>query len=194
VKLEDFRGRWLGETTVCIASGPSLTVEDCERVRESGLRCIVTNLTFRRAPWADALYAMDAVWWTEYKDEVLATFKGLRFALMPYAPDVIATKARLYPPGHGQSGSYAISAAIVLGAPKILMLGYDCKPDAAGRKHWHEDYPSKMGNAASIKRWPYQFQMMATYAQSRGVKIINCTRDTALTCFERGTLEEELAR
>jgi hypothetical protein len=45
----------------------------------------------------------------------------------------------------------------------------------------------------SVKRWPYQFGLVAEYADSRGVKIVNCSRATALTCFERRALESELA-
>ena len=63
MKLPDWRGR----TVVCIASGPSLTAEDCELVRESGCPVIVTNTTFRLCPWADMLYAFDRPWWNHYK-------------------------------------------------------------------------------------------------------------------------------
>ena len=52
---------------VCIASGPSLTPEDVQAVKEwrdAGKgKVIVVNTTFRAAPWADAMFAMDAKWW-----------------------------------------------------------------------------------------------------------------------------------
>lgn len=190
--LEDLRGVWKGEQAVCIASGPSLCPEDCELVKNSALRTMVVNTSFRLAPWADALYAMDALWWKQYKDEVLATFSGLKLSLANYAPGIVPTKGRLYPPGHGNSGSYGISALIVMGVSRVLLLGYDCKFSDDGKKHWHEDHPPGMGNAMSIKRWPYQFDMIAKYAASHNVQVINCSRDTALTCFERGHLEKEL--
>jgi hypothetical protein len=61
---------------VCIASGPSLTAEDVERVRAAGHPVIVTNTTFRLAPWADVLFGMDSKWWKEYHKEVDSVFTG----------------------------------------------------------------------------------------------------------------------
>lgn len=191
--LEDFRGRWRGRTIACIASGPSLTQADCDLVRAAGLPTIVTNTSFRRAPWADALFAMDALWWTEYMPEVERTFAGQRWGYVRQ-PGVIATKGALYPVGWGNSGSYAISLGVVAKPTTILLLGYDCQKGPNGEAHWHADHPGKMGNASTIKRWPYQFELIAKYGQSHVVRIVNCSRATALTCFERGDLETELAQ
>jgi hypothetical protein len=194
MSLEALRGRWRGRTVVCIASGPSLTAEDCESVRESGHPTIVVNSSFRLAPWADILFAMDKPWWDEYLSEVAETFHGERwgYVRMPKEANVIATKGALYPTGWGNSGSYAISLAVVSKALKIVLLGYDCKFGADGKKHWHADYPERMGNAHSIKRGPYQFELVAKYASQHGIPVKNCSRDTALTCFERGELCREL--
>lgn len=193
--MDAIRNIWRRRCVVCIASGPSLTLEDCERVRTAALPTIVTNTSFRLAPWADALFAMDVAWWKEYGDEVSASFKGdKKLSYVPARPDVIPTKGVLFPPGMGNSGSYAISLGVVSGATRILLLGYDCKFDKAGKKHWHSDHPGKMGNASSIARWPKQFALVARYAKTHGAHVVNCSRDTALTCFERGTLEEELSK
>src|SRR4051794_36846444 len=72
---------WTGGSVVIIASGPSLTVADCETVRNwrvgtPGSRVIVINTSFRMAPWADVLYACDAGWWQEYGAEARAVFGG----------------------------------------------------------------------------------------------------------------------
>ena len=37
---------------------------------------VVTNTTFRAAPWADVLYAMDRVWWRQYLEEARQSFTG----------------------------------------------------------------------------------------------------------------------
>ncbi len=130
---------------------------------------------------------MDAGWWQHYADEVARDFKGERWSYVP-TRGVIATKGSLYPVGHGNSGSYAISMAVVAGASEIVLLGYDCKVAADGRKHWHDDYPDKMGNARSIHRWPYQFELVAKYAKSHAANVVNCSRETSLVCFKRGEL------
>src|SRR5690348_256930 len=58
------RGRWTGSHVVCIASGPSLTADQCEQVRkwrqeetqeQEKRRVIVVNTTYQIALWADAL-------------------------------------------------------------------------------------------------------------------------------------------
>jgi hypothetical protein len=179
---------------VCIASGTSLTAEDCETVRESGYPTIVVNSSFRRALWADILFAMDAPWWNEYIRDVEQTFPGERwgYVRVPAEYKVYATKGALYPTGWGNSGSYAISLAVVSKPMKIVLLGYDCQYGPQGQRHWHADYPEKMGNATTLKRWPYQFELVAKYARQHGIPVLNCSRATALTHFERGELCREL--
>lgn len=191
--MDSLRGIWRGRTVACIASGPSLTAEDCELVRAAGLPTIVVNTSFRLAPWADILYAMDAAWWEAYHAELSEVFRGQRWGYVR-APKygVTPTKDKIYPSGTGNSGSYAISLAVVCKPIQVLLLGYDCQ-FSEGRKHWHPDHPGRMSNAGSIKRWPYQFSLVAKYAESRGVRVVNCSRSTALGCFERMTLEEALA-
>lgn len=191
--MERLRGIWRGRTVACIASGPSLTAEDCELVRTAGLPTVVVNTSFRLAPWADILYAMDAAWWEAYHAELAEVFRGQRWGYVR-APQygVMPTKDKIYPSGTGNSGSYAISLAVVTKPLRVLLLGYDCQ-FTEGRKHWHSDHPGRMSNAGSIKRWPYQFSLVAKYAESRGVRVVNCSRSTALSCFERMTLEEALA-
>ncbi len=194
MNLEQLRGRYRGRTVVCIASGPSLTAEDCELVRQAGHPTIVTNRSFRIAPWADILFGMDAFFWNEHIKEVERTFRGERWGYVRMAAQfkVVATKGELYPVGWGQSGSFAISLAVVTKPMKIVLIGYDCQLGPNGEKHWHEDYPKGMGNASSIKRWPYHFELVSKYAANHGVRVVNCSRATALTCFERGELEKEL--
>lgn len=188
--MEVLRGIWRGRTVACIASGPSLTPEDCERVRAAGLPTIAVNTSFRLAPWADILYAMDTLWWDQYHQEVDAVFKGQRWS---YARTRHAkpTRDQIYPAGAGNSGSYAISLAVVTKPMRVLLLGYDCA-FTEGRKHFHPDHPDKMANCGSIKRWPYQFGLVAKYAKSHGVRVINCSRSTRLDCFERMPLEQAL--
>ena len=162
-------------------------------MRAAGLPTIVVNTSFRLAPWADMLYAMDFNWWEAYHEELSEVFKGQRWGYVR-APQygVTPTKDKIYPAGCGNSGSYAISLAVVTKPMRVILLGYDCQ-FTDGRKHWHPDHGGKMGNAASIKRWPYQFSLVAKYAQSHGVRVINCSRSTALECFERMTLDQALS-
>jgi len=194
--MTKFANRWLGKTVVCIASGPSLTVDDCERVRASGHVSIVTNTTFRIAPWAHVLMAHDEAWWAAYAKEVDSVFVGERVTCASRGMAYGARPLRLEPGfrGFANSGAAAVSLAVFAGAARVIMLGYDCKYGADGAAHWHEKHPSPLGNAKSIKAWPAKFKALAQYARGRRCEVLNATRDTALACFPLISLEKALAR
>lgn len=94
-------------------------------------------------------------------------------------------------PVYGNSGAGAISLAARGGAKRIILLGYDCQ-HTGGKRHWHEDHPDRMGNADHkvLKLWGANFSKLAQ--DYSGVEIINCSRQTALQCFEQKKLEEVL--
>ena len=188
------RPQWDGRTAVCIASGPSLIPADCEIVRAAGHPVVVTNTTFQLCPWADALYAHDAKWWKRYRDQVEADFRGRRFSVSQvaanYGAETIFGEA-WFKPFHN-SGACAVSLAISGGAAKVVMLGYDASLGQNGEAHFHGDHPKGLNNAGSIGTWPRQFAMLAKYARTKDVEVVNASRRTALTCFRRSELECEL--
>ena len=192
--IEELRGIWRGETVACIASGPSLRQEDCDAIQKSGICSIVVNTSYRKAPFADILYAMDPGWWRMNHEAVLASgFRGQLWGSSGTAKWAKSTQGKLWPVNFSNSGSGAISMAVVTGAKRVLLTGYDCQL-TGGKKHWHDDHPFPLSNAQSVKSWPYQFSLVAKYAAAHSVKVINCTRSTALLCFPRGDLREELER
>lgn len=90
---------------------------------------------------------------------------------------------------YGNSGAGAISLAAQGNAKRIVLLGFDCQK-TGGKAHWHGDHPSNLGNAGSIPKWHVRF---AEQARDLGyIEIINCSRETALTCFQRAKLEDTL--
>ena len=186
------RPNFEGETVICVASGPSLTQEDCDLVRESGHPVIVVNTSFRLAPWADMLFAFDKKWWDIYHEEVNQTFGGLlvSFSQAVKSYGVESTYRAPWFANYGNSGACAIGLAMAGGADKIVLLGYDCQ--AKEKAHWHGDHPAELSNIASIKRWPAQFKCVADDADRDAVIVLNASRETALKCFARITLENAL--
>jgi hypothetical protein len=185
--------RWTG-TVVCIASGPSLTAEDCELVRASGHTTIVTNTTFRLCPWADALYGFDPLWWRVYIAEVRQTFRGRLFCQSFHRIRHDIECARMYPAfrSFGNSGANAGALAMAAGARRVVLLGYDCAL-TGGRSHHHGDHPPGLRNCDTLPKWPGQFERLARWAEARGVSVLNASRESALTCFERVALEIALS-
>lgn len=176
----------------CIASGPSLTQDDVElvkawRERSSGRYVIVVNTTFRIATWADELYAMDRAWWKAHADEVAATFPGRRSTSLKG----IAIAKHVSHDRGKNSGYGALVLAIKRGAKRVILLGYDAQK-TDGKTHWHGDHPKGLGNAGSIHRWVTDFERASRNYACRA-RILNASRQTALKCFERVSLEDALS-
>jgi hypothetical protein len=187
---DEWVGRWVGRTVACVASGPSLTPDDCDAVRAAGLPTIVTNTTFRLCPWADVLMGFDGRWWREYRAEVDEVFKGRKLTCSQLK--TVGAESLYGVPWFrlfANSGASAISLAISAGARRVLLLGYDCQM-TGGRAHWHPDHPKSLTNCKSMPNWPQIFASVAKFAKSKDVEVVNCSRETALKCFPR----EDLAK
>jgi len=150
---------------------------------------IVANTTFRIAPWADLLFAMDRAWWETHKDEVALTFRGERVSsnLVPAKYQVKRMDPKKFK-SFQNSGAACVSLAVLSGAERVVMLGYDCQK-TDGKAHWHGDHPKGLGNAGSINKWPAKFKALADHINGRAV-VINASRATALDMFPRQSLEE----
>ena len=190
---DDVANVFRGRTVVCAASGPSLTAEDLEAVR--GLPLVVCNSTWRLAPWADVLVAMDTAWWRQYGSEVAQAFPGYRVGSTSQAVKFGATHSTYGAVFHtfGNSGAMAVAFLARGRAARVILLGYDAGAGPDGKLHWHPDHPKPLNNPqASINRWPQQFDRLAKHCKERGVQVINASRATKLRCWPRMTIEEAL--
>lgn len=203
-----FAGRWQGCTAVCIASGPSLTLDDCRRVATwraqypcaQNRRVIAVNSSHQRQPGADVVFAMDRAWWHEYGGGIAPgpeLWTTSREAARVYrlnfirgeAGGGISTSPNTIRLG-GNSGFQALGLALHFGAARIVLLGYDLAL-TGGRSHWHGNHP-RLGNPqrSRMGEWCARFAQLAAHAR---VPILNATRETALTCFPRMSLDAALA-
>lgn len=206
MKREYFdRLAWRGSTVVCIASGPSLTAQDCELVRRwrfsgESRRVIVINTSFRLAPWADVLYACDRQWWREYGDEARAVVTGELWSQDQKATCVNRIESVRLPglgrrPGlihqGGNSGHQVVNLAYQAGCDRIVLLGYDMQ-ETGGQRHWHPDHPDALNFPGRFAEWVKSFEILARDLREEGVEVINASRETALSCFRRMPLEQVL--
>lgn len=188
-----------------IASGPSLTKEDVERVR--GQNVIAINDNYKLAPWADVLYACDPNWWRWHIDDV-KSFKGKKYrqdkswtdkdvevikdldvqCIKSISESGLSTNPNVIHDGCN-SGIQAINLAYHLGARKIILLGYD-QQATDGKAHWFGHHPNEI--VSDWYKWKGHYQLVADQAPDIGLEIINCTRETALTCFPIKKLKEML--
>ncbi len=202
---------WPGGTVVCIASGPSLTTEDVNYCHGRADGVIVVNDNYKLAPWADALIASDHRWWLWHRG--VPSFHGLRYATS-CGVRALAVKHKwrdihilkntgrdgleLEPNGlrNGLSSGYrAVNLAVHFGAQRIVLLGYDMKRGEAARErdkkeHWFGEHPVH-------SRSPYDafrkcFNTIVEPLKALDVAVVNCSRETALECFDRMPVQEAL--
>ena len=128
---------------------------------------------------------MDRDWWKTYLDEVNSTFLGERFSNNAHSGNYRTT--RITNKCYSNSGAGAIVVAIVGGAKRIILLGYDCQK-TQGKAHWHGDHPKHLGNANKIDSWGKKFAELNKDYQH--IEIINASRETALTCFPQMDLNK----
>jgi hypothetical protein len=194
--------QWPGSTIVCLATGPSLTQADVDVCRGKAKVIAIKN-AYDLAPWADVVYGAGVdrtKWWQLNGDRVVAQHHGLRFTLDPLASKWASVLR--WGPEQGlslepdrlalgrNSGYQAINLAVLLGAVKIILLGYDLK--TAGPRENFFAGPTK-GPAHRFADWRPLFQTLVEPLKRLGIAVINCTPDSALDVFSKMTIEEALA-
>jgi hypothetical protein len=197
---------FVGRTVAVLASGPGLTESVVQRLFAADVPAIVVNTSYRRAPWAQVLYAADPDWWLHREHRSAWEFAGLRVTI-----STSPAPAGLRVPGlrvmrnagvvgwsealdelHtlGNSGAQAIQLAIKAGAAKVLLAGFDFS--RAEATHWHGDHPPEL-KVTEQHTYAYWAERMAKVAPDmlRRADVVTVT-PSALTCFRAGSLEDEL--
>lgn len=171
-------------TAAILATGESMS----PAVADSVVNCdvvIAVNDSYRLAPWADALAANDAAWW-------LAHPEAYRFAGRKFSANEILGVERVVSPGQlsssSSSGVLAMEVALIFGANRILLLGFDMRGS-----HWFGSHPAPLKNTDPARFEIFKARMRDWGRAHGGVEVVNCTPGSALECFERKTLGEALA-
>ncbi len=182
---------------VIVAAGPSLLRDDVELLRNLG-PAIAINCAVFFTPWATTLFAADSVWWRYYAPKV-KWFKGERVSRTHKSVGIKIWRGKNWPRTGGNSGHMAIQYAVDKGAMNIVLLGFD-QQKTEGKAHFHTDHPraaedgqrTNMANAGGIAAWPRLMAKTALDLKARGVTVVNLSRQTALRCFPRMTVEQFL--
>lgn len=170
-----------------IATGPSLTPEQVERVRH--LRCIAVSDAYRLAPWAEALVSADRKWWRYHTPE----FDGRRFS-SGAAEDT--ERLPYFVPSGTNSGALAIKVARHLGASRVVLLGFD-----GNGSHFFGPHPDevrrglRLANTSDARRKVHmeQHRLEAEECRKAGVEIFNCSHGTAIPHYPVNSLREVLS-
>ncbi len=181
----------------------------CDAFDPPGVRIkfIAVNDAWRLLPYADVLYSCDVKWWRVARPSS-AEFTGERWSSHESAPKQNNKKidaAAEYglelitgrdEPGFcvdlprihygGNSGFQAVNLAIQFGAERIRLIGFDMQ-HTNGQAHFFGNHPTELATIPSHGIYIAAFQQ-AAYLLPDEISIINCTADSALPCFPRGTL------
>ncbi len=206
IPTETIAPRWdADEIVVVAATGPSLTPEVARQVR--GRSIVAVSDAWRLLPDAAVLYSCDAAWWQHHKgasgfvgerwsshgglstNDKAAAARTWGLRLIAGRPgDTFSRDPRVVHFGNN-SGFQAINLAILMGARRIVLVGFDMR--AAGRRHFFGDHPAGLSNAVDYRQFVPQFTAAAR-ALGPDVAIINATPGSALTCWPMMTLADAL--
>lgn len=141
--------------------------------------------------------ASDAKWWRHHQP----AFAGAKYSLQPGAAPWATVLRHTGPHGVDtdpsalrsgmNSGAAAINLAVHYGAGRVLLLGYDMGP-TGGRTHYFGDHPPGLRASSPYQSFIECIETMVAPLSALGVRVINCSRETALRCFDRMTLAEAL--
>lgn len=192
VAMERVAPRWQGECCIVAASGPSLTAETAEACR--GDHVIAVCDAYRRVTFAEVLYASDARWWDHHGD--CAGFAGEKWSAHNARGNDKTRQAEKYglrlvagEDGKGfsldperihygkNSGFQAVNLAILFGAVRIVLVGFDMHGT-----HFFGAHPKPLRNTTSFAAYIEQFEIAAKRLP-RHVEIVNATPGSALKCF-----------
>jgi hypothetical protein len=154
-------------------------------------------------PWADVLYAQDADWWQVHRAEVECTttselwtcantLPGLNhIEVVDGEPGLAMKPGRIY--AGGNTGYQLLGLAFIWGAARIVLLGYDMQLGPQGEIHHHGAHERlRNPSEANLRDWTQRFVQLGADLSEQGVEVINASRRTALTCFERMPIERAL--
>lgn len=196
--------RW--SACVVAASGPSLTADVAASCR--GETVLAVNDAYRLFPAAPVLYACDSKWWDVH--EGCPGFVGEKWSSHGSAEHNDKTECAVrydldLVQGHDRegfslnhscihygsnSGFQAINLAILFGARRIVLVGFDMS--SQGKSHFFGEHPEGLIRNSSYERFIPQFERAARRLPA-DIKIINSTPGSALRCFPMMDLEDALS-
>lgn len=199
---------------VLLASGPSLTQEDVNYCLGKAHIAAVNNAAFTCLHFLEIFHAADHNWWDcpRYHKRI---FTEARQAELWTCSKTIEKRYKQYGvksanilPGTRRVPSWGFSKDVGFiyqnkysgsqlpqivswKRPKLMvLLGYDMQYGPNGERHFHPDHPSAWNNVPNLDKDPIYMQAFDTMARQCQIKMVNCTRSTAIKTVERAKLED----
>lgn len=87
------------------------------------------------------------------------------------------------------SGFQSLQVAILAGAKKVILIGFDGRPTTDGRTHWSGGHPLPTPSDAYM-HYRKSFTDAAGAIKAAGVAVWNCSPDSAIDAFEMEDLAD----
>jgi hypothetical protein len=189
------RDSFIGNDVFVIGGGPSLRGFDFSRLK--GRNTIGCNAAgFLGNDVCNVLFFADHNWFSTYQERV-CEFAGTvvtdcpdmrdnRPGWMYYLPRATFPGVFKDALGGGNSGSAAINLALIMGAKRVLLLGFDGALAADGSPNWHNDDI----DAPNANVYPYFERAHAAIARGLehefpGTEVINLNPNSKIGCFPK---------
>lgn len=202
---------WKGETVFIIGGGSSLKNFDYSPLK--GEKVIGTNRAFILGDWVQVCLMGDLDFWKEEVNrKPLRIFKGMKFCMSKQAcmtdPSLIyirknsdveglaydgfslcwhSPKSPLNPNewlAGGNTGVAAVNLAYLLGAKRIVLLGFDMYKGLEGENNWHNVHKN-LPSDEKLFRQALRFKVPAQELSERGIKVINTNPLSKIPYFKK---------
>lgn len=217
-KIKMFKNKHLGQRCFIVATGPSLKLEDLEKIKGEitfSMNSIV--LSFKDTTWRPTYYGIqDSRAFEALKEEILSAHMPFVFcgqstkSLSPKlsGDPVISYPLNLLDHGGARLKHYTkfsddafsvvydgftityslLQIAVYLGFKEIYLMGVDCSYKEKEKNYLKEYIPPTDFSAGFLMERSYR--IAKAYADKKGIKIYNASRGGSLEVFERVNLDQ----
>jgi hypothetical protein len=179
---------WDDRAVAIVGGGPSLIDFDFERLR--GAHVLAVKGAIINMPWADACFGMgdfrgwrdkldgvqSRVYWLIEEPEKQPVPKNITFLKRLAGQGLSTDPSAIY--SGGTSGFGAMQICLLKKAKRIILFGFDYDGEDANDK-W--------------LAWARHFSVYVTTINERGVSVVNACPQSAISCFQKCTLDDGVA-
>ncbi len=169
-----------------------------------GKQILAANKSFQLGHWIDAFFFRDEQIWRWHQQEILdhpgrrfcgrnslRRKQGLEFIDTPDRNGLSAGRCRAC--WNRNAGAACISVAYLLGADRIILLGFDFKNGPHELSHYHGEHPRRtISGGRDFEYWLQVMDEVAIKAAEKELPIINTNPDSAIEAFPKVELQEVL--
>lgn len=210
-QIQELHSKFYGQDVFIVGGGYSVKNTNIDYLHDKNT--IAINDSYEILPNATALFWCDNSWSGREFDKLQIHNTKLRFHPRRYAETHIAKDIKApagatvlnktgdygYDPNidnvcGNNGGVQCLNFVINLGAKRIYLIGYDMRDDPLqrGTTHWHDKHLLEIRHDTYSRLFIPSMISLNTEVRRLGlnVEIINCSKTSALHCFEKRTMKE----